>query len=242
MDTTFGVIWLTALWLSSSAAQALDATDTALTSDRASDKEVLTRLTALRDMFINTIEARGFHVRLNAPTIVLDNPPSYGNYDDDKNVLHIAVWRALSEQQRNRFEHVSQLLNDGRSGEQTFEDSAHRWIFVHELGHWWQASQRKISSNHYSVEYGANRIAAAFWREKDPNLMRRTEDRMTRIKPSIQNPLPDGQRPEAFFNENYESLGPTPGYIWFQYSMVLSVQAERPLPTFKQTLARPVFP
>jgi hypothetical protein len=39
---------------------------------------------------------------------VLDNPPSYGNYEDDRNLLHIAVWSALTEQQRGRFEHLSQ--------------------------------------------------------------------------------------------------------------------------------------
>jgi hypothetical protein len=54
--------------------------------------------------------------------------------------------------------------------------------------------------------------------------------------------VPAGQTKEKFFNENYEQLAPTPAYRWFQYSMVLSVQAEKPLPSFKQTLQSPIYP
>ena len=231
-----------ALWLCSFPAQSSDESPPAPTAETASNAEVMAKLTALRDTFISAIKADGFRTRLPAPTIVMDNPPSYGNFENDKNLLHIAVWSALTEQQRSRFEHLSELIKNGKSGQQIFEDSVHHWVFVHELGHWWQACQRKISSNHYSVEYGANRVAAAFWRQTDPDLMKQTEDRMALVIRTLQSPMPEGQAKETYFNDNYEKLGPTPGYIWFQYTMVLSVQAERPLPSFKQTLAHPTFP
>jgi hypothetical protein len=38
-------------------------------------------------------------------------------------------------QQQSRFELLSELVKNGNSGEQTFEESVHHWVFVHELGH-----------------------------------------------------------------------------------------------------------
>jgi hypothetical protein len=242
MFKIIGFIFLGGLWLSSFPARSSNQNHPTATPDAASKEDVMVKLNELRDRFIRAIKADGFRTRLPAPTIVLDNPVSYGNFEEDKNLLHIAVWSALTEQQQSRFERLSELVKNGKSGEQTFEESVHYWVFVHELGHWWQACQRKISNNHYSVEYGANRIAAAYWRQTDPNLMRRTENRMATVIRTIQSPLPEGQIKETYFNDNYERLGPTPGYIWFQYTMVLSVQRERPLPSFTQTLAQPIFP
>jgi hypothetical protein len=171
------------------------------------------QLTDLRDAFISQIKAEGFRPRLPPPAIVLDNPPSYGRYENDENVVHIAVWSALTEEQQARFARIAKLLNNGRSPEQAFEDSVHHWVFVHELGHWWQACQKKTGASHYSVEYGANRIAAAFWRQRDPEFMRATENRMSTTFRTLPVPLPEGRSKEAYFNKNYEKIGPTPAYI-----------------------------
>lgn len=202
----------------------------------------MTRLVALQNDFIETIKADGFQPSLAPPTIVLDNPPSYGNYEDERNVLHIAVWSALSPEQQARFTRLADLLGGGKTGEEAFEDGVHHWVFVHELGHWWQACQHKTGENHYSVEYGANRIAAAYWRLKDPRFMEKTEEKMTTVIATMPQPVPTGQSPEKYFNENYEKLGPTPAYIWFQYSMVLKVQSEKPLPSLQQTLQQSTYP
>lgn len=242
MFKAFSLFLFSSVWVCSLPAGASNEIPPAAQPEAVSNGDMMAQLNALRDVFIRAIKAEGFRSRCPVPTIVLDNPPSYGNFAEDKNLLHIAVWSALTEQQRDRFDRVSALLNNGKSGEQTFDESVHHWIFVHELGHWWQACQHKTGDNHYSVEYGANRIAAAFWRQTDPDLMRRTEDRMAKVLPTIPSGLPQGQTLEAYFNANYERLGPTPGYIWFQYTMVLDVQAERPLPSLKLALSRPAFP
>ena len=192
----------------------------------ASNDAAMAKLLALQNDFIQTIKANGFQPRLPAPTIVLDNPPSYGDYEDEKNVLHIAVWSALSPEQQARFTRLAGLRGGGNTGEEAFEDGVHHWVFIHELGHWWQACQHRTTENHYSVEYGANRIAAAYWRLKDPAFMERTEKKMTTVIGTLPQPVPADQSPEKYFNENYEKLGPTPAYIWFQYSMVLKVQVD----------------
>ena len=207
-----------------------------------SDRAVMERLTTLRDSFVNQIKAEGFQPSRPAPTIVLDNPPSFGNYEDSKNLLHIAAWSALTPEEQARFSRVAVMLGEGQSGEALFEDGVHHWVFVHELGHWWQACQGKLVGNHHSVEYGANRVAAAYWRLKNPELMKRTAKRMSTLMDAAPNPVPEGQNEQSFFNENYEKLGPTPAYRWFQEEMVLAVQAEKPLPSFLQALQHPTYP
>jgi hypothetical protein len=208
-------------------------------TNTSSDEAVMKQLTDLRDSFINQLKAEGFQPSLAPPKIVLDNPPSYGRYENNENILHIAVWSALKPDQQARFERLAAAIGGQQTGEQQFEDSIHRWVFIHELSHWWQACQHKISDDHYAVEYGANRIAAAYWRLKDPALMERTEKRMAGVQSVLTSPVPAGQTENKFFNEHYASLAPTRDYIWFQYSMVLKAQAEKPLPTFKQALQNP---
>lgn len=156
-------------------------------------------------------------------------------------MLHIAVWSALSPEQQARFTRLASLLGGGKTGEEAFDDGVHQWVFAHELGHWWQACQRKTGENHYSVEYGANRIAAAYWRLKDPAFMERTEKKMSTVIATMPQAVPAGQSLEKYFNENYEELGPAPAYIWFQYSMVLKAQGEKPLPSLQQTLRQPTY-
>jgi hypothetical protein len=206
------------------------------------DEVAMAQLTSVRDAFVSQIKVQGFRPSLPAPTIVLDNPPSYGNFEDDKNLLHIAMWSALTPEQQSRFSRLAIRLGKGQTGEQAFEDSVYHWVFVHELGHWWQACGHRTGGNHYSVEYGANRIAAAYWRLKDPAFMQRTEEKMLTLYATMPNPVPEGQVKQRFFNENYDKLGPTPAYIWFQYSMVLGAQAESPLPSLQQTLRNPTYP
>jgi hypothetical protein len=201
-----------------------------------SNDALMTQLLALRDSFVNQIKAEGFTPSLPPPQIVIDNPPSYGKYENEKNVLHISSWESLAPDQEARFERLPVLLHSSQTPEQLFEESVHRWIFVHELAHWWQASQHKITADHYAVEYGANRIAAAYWRAKDAAYMTRRTEHFTALVALFPNPVPADQPKEKFFNDNYAKLAGTPVYTWYQASMVVDVSSERPVPSFKQTL------
>jgi hypothetical protein len=89
------------------------------------------------------------------------------------------------------------------------------------------------------AEYDANRIAAAYWREADPSLMANFIASSNRVLASDPNPVPIGEAPESFFNEQYGELGRTPASTWFQSRMILSVNAEHPAPTFAQALVVP---
>jgi hypothetical protein len=207
-----------------------------------SNPALMAQLVALRDSFVSQLKREGFQPSLPPPTIILDNPPSFGNYEDGKNLLHIADWSALSADDQARFERVAAMLDQGQTGEQAFDDGVHHWVFIHEMGHWWQACEHKTTGTHYAEEYGANRIAAAYWRLNDPSFMERTKHKMTVVIPFLPNPVPEAESKEKYFNANYETLARTRGYIWYQYDMVLNVESEKPLPSFQQALQQPSYP
>ena len=68
-------------------------------------EDVVTKVIALRDSFLNEIRNNGFNP--DPPRIVMDNPLVIGNYESEKNVLHISRWEALSPEQKAIF---SQLV------------------------------------------------------------------------------------------------------------------------------------
>jgi hypothetical protein len=71
--------------------------------------------------------------------------------------------------------------------------------------------------------------------------MEMTAKRIATVRASTQNLVPADQQNEKYFDENYEKLGPTPGFIWFQCDMVSKVVVEQPLPSFRQTLQQPSY-
>jgi hypothetical protein len=207
--------------------------------ESAADAETLAKLTTLRDAFIADIQAAGFTPKLAAPQIVFDNPPSHGNYDEKTNVLRIATWRLLTPDDRAHYQRLAALSRGVLTAEEIFNDGVRKWVFTHELAHWWQACQGKFNGDHWSAEYGANRIAAAYWRAHDPVLMERIVRTMKRMDAAEPSPLPAGADMKTYFNANWDTISPTPAYRWFQGEMILQVVAEIPLPGFKDALATP---
>jgi len=92
--------------------------------------------------------------------------------------------------------------------------------------------------DHYAFELEANRIAAAYWNEHDPVVITHEQHVFQTILEGWPNPVPKGQATAAYFNENYEKLGPTPAYIWFQAKMCVDTFAEQPQPRFSVVLAQ----
>jgi hypothetical protein len=118
-----------------------------------------------------------------------------------------------------------------------FEQAAHGWILVHELGHWWQACRSvSSSSGPYQVEFGADRISLAYWREVDPAIVATMMPIFQSVLANAPNQVPAGEKVEAYFDKHYQELGPSPAYPWFQSHMNVSAYEEKPAPTFAQTL------
>ncbi len=204
----------------------------------AGQTSTLARLTALRDTFTARIRADGFTCPIAPPSIVVDHIPSFGNYDDEANVLHTADWAKLSPEERGLFLHLAGPNADENAAHTMFEEATHRWIFVHELGHWWQACRHAnpLHSN-YQIEYGANRIALAYWREVDQDFANRMLTLFQGFVDHVPSPVPPGEATEPYFNTHYEQFGPTPAYRWYQSYMIVVASEEKPAPSFAAALA-----
>ena len=84
-----------------------------------------------------------------------------------------------------------------------FETDAHQWIFVHEMGHWWQACRSVVDhGKHYAQETGANRIAAAYWRQQDTSVVSHMRAGFQMVLDHAPNPVPSGEPVQAYFDAN----------------------------------------
>jgi hypothetical protein len=200
-------------------------------------------LTDRLDAFVKATAASGLPCAIASPKLVIEDVPSYGSYDPDTNTLRSSLWELLQPEERGIFFRMAAAAQGSGSepGEaaarREFETGVHHWVFVHELGHWWQAC-RKVNDGRkpYAFEYEADRIAAAYWHEHDPAVAHHMDEGFQVIVAHSPNPVPPGQETAKYFNDNYEQLGPTPAYIWFQSQMCVTAFAEKPAPSFVQTL------
>ena len=197
----------------------------------------LPELAARRDAFVKATEASGLACAIAPPKLALTDIASYGNYEPETNTLQTPIWELLKPEERQIFFRLAGPDADEAAARREFETGAHHWVFIHEMGHWWQAC-RKVNDGRkpYAFEYEADRIDAAYWRDADPTVDTHMAPKFQGLMDRAPNPVPAGQDTAAYFNDNYEKLGPTPAYIWFQSQMCVKVFEETPAPTFLQTL------
>jgi hypothetical protein len=198
---------------------------------------VMIRLTALRDSFVLKTKRAEFTCPLAPPTILLTDKASFGSYEPGTNTLQTPTWQQLAADEKVLFVQLAGPGAATKSVLDRFERGVHRWIFIHEMGHWWQACTRANQGRSpYQVEYDANRIAAAYWQELDPKFM---DDMFAGFQQMLEHTprlVPADETPERYFNENYAKLIHTAGYTWFQAQMITTVNGEKPVPTFAQSL------
>jgi len=197
---------------------------------------VMTKLVALQADYVGKIKAMGYMPSLKVPEILLDNPRSFGNYDDSLNVVHTGDWQTSPPEIQKMFGNFAASTGSGMSGEKFFELAVHQWIFIHELSHWWRACQH-VTADPYENEKAANRIASAYWNDRDPafyNFMVKFFQGLVDHMPS---PVPAGQPKEKYLNDNYQKLPGGAAYSWYQSVMIIEVNKEKPLETFKQAVA-----
>ena len=111
-------------------------------------------------------------------------------------------------------------------------------VLVHELGHWWQACRNvPETGSGYAIESGADRVAAAYWREHDALIIAHQRGVFEFIQSHVPRPVPAGQSVGAYFDAHYpDKFGSVLEYISFQTRMCLAVFDEKPSPTFAQAL------
>jgi hypothetical protein len=211
--------------------------DLSIAKGQSAEDSVMTRLVALRDDFIARIKALGFTPSLKAPQIVADNPRSFGNYVDSTNIIHTGDWNTLPANLQAFFNKAAAEVGNGMSGKTYFDLGTHQWVFIHELSHWWRACQHQ-KAEPYENEMAANRIATAYWRERDSTFLSFTVKIFQSMVNKIPSPVPAGQSKEKYLNDNYEKLPGGPAYTWYQAVMIVDADRERPVVTFKMAIER----
>ena len=131
----------------------------------AADKATLAQLVRNRNTFLRRAAEEGY-TTCPAPGVELGLAPGFARFRPESNTVVVATWSRLEPEQRERFEHLAQSMGNKQSAQATFEDGRQRWLFVHELGHWWQGCRQQVRRASCGAEDGANRIALAFWRER----------------------------------------------------------------------------
>ncbi len=206
-----------------------------------SDAAVLARLTHERAAFIRRAFEEGYRA-CPAPLIKLGDPASFGGFDPDSNTVLVVTWSRLGPEQRQRFENLAEHVGGGQGAQAMFEDGTYGWVFVHELGHWWQSCRQLTRSHSYGAENGANRIALAFWREQDPPFAARRLETFRYLHGAIPSPVPAGMPKPQYLDDHFLAIAPTRGYTWYQADMVLELATESPQPSFHKALSQPLYP
>lgn len=196
---------------------------------------LLKKLAILRDAYINEIKLFGSKPSLSAPELILDNPRSFGNYEDEKNILHTCDWNTLPAQVHQLFEGFAKNVDPALTGEHFFELSVHKWIFIHELGHWWRACQH-VTADAYENEKAANRIDASYWNEHDPQFYQLMLKFFNGVTEHFPSPVPAGQDKAQYLKDNYQKLPGGAAYTWYQAIMIVEVSKEQPFESFKQAV------
>jgi hypothetical protein len=205
-----------------------------------SDAAVLTRLTQLRTAFLKRIDEEGYAL-CAAPHIELGDPPTFGRYLPERNVVLIGSWSHLSVPEHQAFETMAQT-GDEASAKSVFENGTHRWVFVHELAHWWQACRQLARPESYAAENGANRIALAFWREREPRFAAGIVHGFAALLGSTSSPVPNGQSAQTYFDANFRAIAQSDAYTWFEGKMIVELATEMPPPSFHRALSQPLYP
>ena len=197
-------------------------------SAQLSDDSIKKMQTALRDDYIGKIKAMGFTPSLNPPQIVLDNPRSWGNYNDSANIIHTCDWKTLPSEQKAVFAAFANKAGNGMTAERFFQLAVYQWIFVHEISHWWRACQHQTAEP-YENEKAANRLASAYWRQRDSSFYRFMLGVFKGVVEHSPSPVPSGQLKEKYLNDNYQKLPGGQAYSWYQSIMIIEVSQEIPV-------------
>ena len=201
----------------------------------------LAQLTQLRAAFLKRIDAEGYKL-CPAPQIELGDPPSFGHFVAERNSVVVAAWTHLAPEERKGFEAMAQSMGGEATGRSVFENGTNRWVFVHELGHWWQACRHQTRPHSYAAENGADRIALAFWRERDPRYAVGIVHGYRALLTSMPSPLPEGEEVSTYYDANFARLSQGNADTWFQATMIAALAAEQPAPSLHRALSQPLYP
>ncbi|MBS0378370.1 MAG: hypothetical protein JSS29_07790 [Proteobacteria bacterium] len=194
-----------------------------------------------RDQFLRRIAEEGYHP-CPPPRITLADTPSFGNYRPESNEIVVASWQTLTSEERQDFAQMAKEIGGRATAVSVFEGGTYRWVFMHELGHWWQACVKQTRPSSYEEENGANRIALAFWREQDPHFAAGIVHGFEALVRAVPSPVPAGSTPQQYLDAHFTELAKGDTYTWFQAESIASLAHEEPPPSLHKALSQPLYP
>jgi len=190
----------------------------------------------VRDAFINRIAEDGFFCRLPAPAIIVADTPLFGEYEKNTDTLITPDWQQLKPEETAVFTELAGASSKDAQARTLFDMEAHHWILIVETVRWWEAcKQLTLKLTPYEAELQAARVALAYWRERDPEVVAR----LAAIADTLgkaPSPIPPGQDFPTYFNQHYQKNASGKEYLWMQAQVVKAAMAETPEPTVVQTM------
>lgn len=193
----------------------------------------------------------GFILRL--PTVRMDAGPLLSLYDGaKKNGVHQTYWIDVPAGMRKTFDSWAATTSDNQTGEHLYEDLFFRFFFLHEFGHWIneqvvsqrrdakaKLARRNFARNKWEDELNANRVAVAWWRERDVQFLDRLVSDVRLILAALPSPVPPGEDDKEYFSRNLWELVKDPNkYGWYQLRMIVIAYEETPGRSYQQTIDR----
>jgi len=155
-------------------------------------------ITIIRDAFTTKLNSLGLSTT-NIPAIIIQNTPAMISYGPEG--LTVPDWQTLDNGPKTMFNSWTDQANGGFTGEEFFKKSFNWFFVVHELGHYVQNLKgTENGPSQYQTELTANKIAIAYWKQKDPEGLKAYMIWLNKVLQVI--PVPTGTS-EAYYNANY---------------------------------------
>lgn len=190
-----------------------------------------------------------FTTRVNAIAPVFDNPPQailntqvyLISYSPKANKINLPIWEQVIPPQKQFF---IELSGGEDKGKEMFGLFFNGFYLPHELGHALQKAADKMTDDLYQNEYFANTVAMLYWRKTDhDNELRDCYEFAKKMMGQLPNPVPEGEDPVSYFNNNYEALGSDPyKYGYFQFAQFVEIYENPSLPSFDDFIKAFVSP
>jgi hypothetical protein len=161
------------------------------------------------------------------PAVEVRSTPMLIFFSPGANQITVPWWDDLPPEHHALFESWG---GDRAGGKRLFRALFHRFLVIHEAGHWLQSRSDQRKATLYENEVDANRIAVAFWRTTPDGeaFLAEVETLLERCVATTPDPTPPGEDAAAFFLANYQELGRDPvRYGYYQFRFMLDAVRER---------------
>ena len=167
------------------------------------------------------------------PEAVLNTQPSLIFYSSEQNRINLPIWEQVMSEQKEFF---FELGGGQENGKEIFGLFFNGFFLPHELGHALQEAANSKENNLYQNEYFANIVAILYWRNENRNEeLQHCYTYAKKMMAQLPNPVPDGEDPIEYFNNNYDQLGANPyKYGYYQFAQIVEIFEDKTLPNFEE--------